>query len=797
MSLLMPPQMSHLLSPHHDNASMRSLQGPSEGRHLRSSTLQRMERLGSSGPCRLDDSDRDSKLPAVTPPSNLKKPPPYSEPSGPAPAIKTTTRSFDRSTSMRCLGRHPSNQALLMERLGSSGPCRLDDDDDSDWKLSGALPRNLKKAPPNSESYDSFSPTTTRSSRMNLSGSHSFNSGSPPGRQTGPPRLKEKSRSMPAGTARPPVAPGSNISLDEYRQNRRKPPPSPRSASPAPSSSLPRMTNNGSGTGNMKTPPPGSLSSSSSSSSLSRLQQQARSSSPFSSPMRTKDSHNNHHHHHNDFDFANDYGSIDSRSRNSSCSRNVRSPVPEEAPWMGPSTSTSTTFNQEEYLRARTARRQASGGTGAGRPPKSKSLPAASNSPPPRTTAQRDEFRDDHREFREIPLYDRHGQPISPGPHHLPVDAFGSPPALKSSRPSPLCGDNPIVPHDLYRDTNHQHHHIQPNGSGFLSPPPSRLSPHRESPHREEWTQPQRIPFYAEDDYSNDNGLARDILSTPDLRGSDHHPTRSRPHIVSPSVLMNAPFVSPTPLPKEDAPYPYQSRGRHSTGGSLGMTSPSTRLAPLPVLQQVSPDGQSPFLSTSHANPSNSRSTDVPPAPMIEIEHGVFEPLRGSKDTMRAVELGEISSVECMGCLGRFHCMSAARYVICPSCRVISPVPGGVRGVGLGFGLQDASSMGSNNNNNSNSHQGVSKVGYSGGSHNNSSNNKTNTNNGRRPSPSRPYDKCHSMHRPPPVVYDSLYYGGSNTSEYYHDDQQPPQPMAEQQQQRLTSHPRRGRLDTA
>ena len=88
------------------------------------------------------------------------------------------------------------------------------------------------------------------------------------------------------------------------------------------------------------------------------------------------------------------------------------------------------------------------------------------------------------------------------------------------------------------------------------------------------------------------------------------------------------------------------------------------------------------------------RSACVIPSPIIEIEAGVFEPLRGSQETLRAVQDGEITPVNCICCQSRFHCIKAARYVICPACKVIGPVPGGKVGVGLGFYHKDIPAYG-------------------------------------------------------------------------------------------------------
>jgi hypothetical protein len=91
------------------------------------------------------------------------------------------------------------------------------------------------------------------------------------------------------------------------------------------------------------------------------------------------------------------------------------------------------------------------------------------------------------------------------------------------------------------------------------------------------------------------------------------------------------------------------------------------------------------------------RSSPPPPSETtIEVAPGIYEPLRGSQETIQAASLGKICMVSCFYCSHSFHCIADAKYVICPSCRVIGPAGGdggnndnNNSGVGLGFCAQD------------------------------------------------------------------------------------------------------------
>jgi hypothetical protein len=74
----------------------------------------------------------------------------------------------------------------------------------------------------------------------------------------------------------------------------------------------------------------------------------------------------------------------------------------------------------------------------------------------------------------------------------------------------------------------------------------------------------------------------------------------------------------------------------------------------------------------------------------LEIAPGVFAALRGSQETMNAIREGDYVDVKCFCCAAKLLCISDAEYVLCPDCRVVSPLldlPGkcDVGGVGLGL----------------------------------------------------------------------------------------------------------------
>ena len=48
--------------------------------------------------------------------------------------------------------------------------------------------------------------------------------------------------------------------------------------------------------------------------------------------------------------------------------------------------------------------------------------------------------------------------------------------------------------------------------------------------------------------------------------------------------------------------------------------------------------------------------------------------LMGTDETMKAIQRGQITVTSCVVCGMDVHCHSASEYVLCPDCRVVSPV---------------------------------------------------------------------------------------------------------------------------
>ena len=81
-----------------------------------------------------------------------------------------------------------------------------------------------------------------------------------------------------------------------------------------------------------------------------------------------------------------------------------------------------------------------------------------------------------------------------------------------------------------------------------------------------------------------------------------------------------------------------------------------------------------------------------PPSSYIEIEPGYQAPLRRPEETRDAIARDAFVSRHCYGCEASLYCMDSAKYMICPYCRVISPLwstsrgtPDYVYGVSMAF----------------------------------------------------------------------------------------------------------------
>lgn len=87
--------------------------------------------------------------------------------------------------------------------------------------------------------------------------------------------------------------------------------------------------------------------------------------------------------------------------------------------------------------------------------------------------------------------------------------------------------------------------------------------------------------------------------------------------------------------------------------------------------------GASSAFDKYHAMRGPESSEPIPrqkPDLQIEITPGVFARLRGSEETWNAIKSGNSTHAKCFSCELALLCISDAEYVICPACRVVSPL---------------------------------------------------------------------------------------------------------------------------
>jgi hypothetical protein len=98
-----------------------------------------------------------------------------------------------------------------------------------------------------------------------------------------------------------------------------------------------------------------------------------------------------------------------------------------------------------------------------------------------------------------------------------------------------------------------------------------------------------------------------------------------------------------------------------------------------PVLQltngKCNREGEVSERSRSSSFNSNNRRARPSPQPVkVEVAPGEYMTLRGSDETLRAIEMGYARIVTCFACSASLACVPDCNLVICPDCRVISPV---------------------------------------------------------------------------------------------------------------------------
>jgi hypothetical protein len=116
------------------------------------------------------------------------------------------------------------------------------------------------------------------------------------------------------------------------------------------------------------------------------------------------------------------------------------------------------------------------------------------------------------------------------------------------------------------------------------------------------------------------------------------------------------------------------------------MCAPSSSLKPPPPKYISSPKPLAQQLphKRNHATKQNTQRPQPPqpsrpvvaarpPLVEIEVSPGLFLPLRGSQETMEAVDSGRAMVVHCMACQTSLYCVPDCQLVLCPDCRILSP----------------------------------------------------------------------------------------------------------------------------
>jgi uncharacterized Zn finger protein (UPF0148 family) len=58
----------------------------------------------------------------------------------------------------------------------------------------------------------------------------------------------------------------------------------------------------------------------------------------------------------------------------------------------------------------------------------------------------------------------------------------------------------------------------------------------------------------------------------------------------------------------------------------------------------------------------------------LEVSPGIFLPLHGSEETYSALRSDRLCATYCLACETPLFCVEYAAQVLCPACRVVSPV---------------------------------------------------------------------------------------------------------------------------
>jgi len=177
----------------------------------------------------------------------------------------------------------------------------------------------------------------------------------------------------------------------------------------------------------------------------------------------------------------------------------------------------------------------------------------------------------------------------------------------------------------------------------------------------------------------------------------DYHPPKSPLKAPPKSSTLEAPPISPL-----KAPPPPSDKAQEP---SRRQNSRSNRRAPVDRRSSRMPQNHpAPTLATRSYPSTPSRNTTRSSSPLqsttltLEVAPGVHVRVRGSVETWQAIERDFFVPCSCICCESTVCVIQDAEFVLCPCCRVVSPVStmnegaddtGYEGGVGLGFTLDE------------------------------------------------------------------------------------------------------------
>ena len=141
------------------------------------------------------------------------------------------------------------------------------------------------------------------------------------------------------------------------------------------------------------------------------------------------------------------------------------------------------------------------------------------------------------------------------------------------------------------------------------------------------------------------------------------------------------------PSPSSPLQRPRESQSARPAQPNTNLSAPSP-LAPLSYHQTAPPTRQA--VASSPPTPPQRSHRPL----QIEVAQGQYESVRGAQETMTAVNAGTAEVVSCPTCEGAVAVVADCKYVMCPTCRIMFPMPlldetvATRYGVGLGLDLR-------------------------------------------------------------------------------------------------------------